>query len=325
MDSTGLVWKSGLGKMHALESTEGETMAGLNDLLSEGSSLKTPGLGDAVGGSSNKELMANARRVLSGNWGKTLAYILLFYVLLLSVVAFFYSAFFFATTRFPGLSPSGTSPKAAATVMGVVAIGILAVSSFFYFGWCNFFRTLASEGEARLEALVQGGRRLGASMLALFLYSLIYTAVVFGGAVLSRVSLHGDLVGFILIQLFVQALPIYLYLRYSMVFFLLSDEGEDVGAVGAIRRSSEIMVGFKWKLFRLFFRFFWWGVLFAGPLIAIAFLPGIPAMRPFFESYDPWVSIASSVWYVLGYWVIAPYVSTAMAPVSYTHLRAHET
>lgn len=288
-------------------------MAELTDLLSEGSPLKTPGLGDAVGRSSNKELMAAARRVLSGNWVKTLAYILLFYVLLLSVIAFFYSSLFFAATRFSSFFIDDISFKSTSMSMVAVVIGIVAVSSFFYYGWCNFFRTLASTGEARLEMLVQGGQRLGAAMFALFIYSLIYTAVVFGGTVLSRISVHGNLVGFILIQVFVQALPIYLYLRYSMVFFLLSDEGEDVGAVGAIRRSSEIMAGLKWKLFRLFFRFFWWGVLFAGPLFVVSILPGISAARSFMEAHFLLISVASSMWYVLGYWVIAPYVSTAMA------------
>ena len=47
---------------------------------------------------------------------------------------------------------------------------------------------------------------------------------------------------------------------YSMVFYILSDNPE-IGAMGALNKSKEMMVGFKWKLFCLHLSFIGWALL----------------------------------------------------------------
>ena len=48
--------------------------------------------------------------------------------------------------------------------------------------------------------------------------------------------------------------------RYSMVFYILSDNPE-IGAMEALNRSKEMMIGFKWKLFCLHLSFIGWALL----------------------------------------------------------------
>jgi uncharacterized membrane protein len=50
------------------------------------------------------------------------------------------------------------------------------------------------------------------------------------------------------------------YYRYSMVFYILSDNPE-ISAMDALKRSKEMMVGFKWKLFCLHLSFIGWALL----------------------------------------------------------------
>lgn len=48
--------------------------------------------------------------------------------------------------------------------------------------------------------------------------------------------------------------------RYSMTFYIITDEPELSGAA-AIKKSKEMMKGHKWELFVLLFSFFWWYIL----------------------------------------------------------------
>ena len=49
-------------------------------------------------------------------------------------------------------------------------------------------------------------------------------------------------------------------LRYSQTFYILSED-ENIGSLGAISKSKEMMVGNKWKLFCLYCRFIGWFIL----------------------------------------------------------------
>ena len=48
--------------------------------------------------------------------------------------------------------------------------------------------------------------------------------------------------------------------RYSMTFYIIADNPSISGSE-AIKKSKEMMKGYKWELFVLFFSFFWWYVL----------------------------------------------------------------
>jgi uncharacterized membrane protein len=49
-------------------------------------------------------------------------------------------------------------------------------------------------------------------------------------------------------------------LAYSMTFYILADN-PDINPIDAIRKSREMMYGYKWKIFCLNLRFIGWGFL----------------------------------------------------------------
>ena len=69
-------------------------------------------------------------------------------------------------------------------------------------------------------------------------------------------------------------------LRYSQTWYILSED-KNIGALEAINKSKEMMVGNKWKLFCLYFRFFGWfilciltlglGFIVLGPYMSVSF------------------------------------------------------
>ena len=233
-------------------------MADLSDFMADGGSLKTPGLGDAIGGSSNKELMAEARRVLSGNWGMAVLGYVLYFVLMMS-----FSMFILTSTIFVSAigASSGTDTSSAANAMQFISqLAEMLISGAFMVGLCSFYLVIAQEGETRLEALFTGFRRFWKSFGAYFFYTL-----------------------FIVLWTFLFIIPgIIAIFRYAMVFFIVADD-EDCGALEAIRRSKEMMVGNKWKYFCLHWRFFWWGLLCA--IFPIGMLWLFPYMQTAFAKF----------------------------------------
>ncbi|MEN8254323.1 MAG: DUF975 family protein [Verrucomicrobiota bacterium] len=235
-------------------------MAGLTDLLNEGDSLKTPGLGDAFGGSSNKDLMADARVALTGNWGMAVLGYVLYAILILSFYGFIFSAAIFVGVV-SGLSGgnaegAGDAMKLIAQIVEIIISGPLTV------GFCAFFLVIAQEGETRLESLFTGFKRFGAafgayffSMLFIFLWSLLF--VIPG-----------------IIAIF----------RYAMAFFIIADD-EDCGPLEAISRSKEMMKGNKWRFFCLHWRFFWWWILATFFTFGIGYLWLIPYMQTSFAKF----------------------------------------
>ncbi len=233
-------------------------MAGLNDLLNEGGSLKTPGLDDALGGSSNKDLMAEARMVLSGNWGMAVLGYVLYCILVMS-----FSVFLFSSVLFVSIlgAASGTSPEIAVGAMQFFAqIVELLVSGAIVVGFMGFFLGIARDAEARLELLFVGFRRFWKSFGTYFFYSLF----VFLWSLLFIIP--GIIATF----------------RYAMVFFIIADD-EDCGALEALGRSKEMMKGNKWKFFCLNWRFFWWGLLCM--IIPIGMLWLVPYMQTSFAKF----------------------------------------
>ncbi len=235
-------------------------MADLTDLLGEGSTLKTPGLGDAVGGSSNKELMADARMSLSGNWGMGVLGYVLYTVFVMSFYLFVFSAAVFVGV-IGGLSGSNTA-AAAQSMKWFSQLVELFVSGAFMVGFNSYFLVIAQEGETRLECLFTGFKRFWTSFGAYFLSTL-----------------------FTILWMFLFIIPgIIAAFRYAMVYFIVADD-EDCGPLEAITRSKEMMVGNKWKFFCLNWRFFWWSLLAGIFTFGIGFLWLVPYMQTSFAKF----------------------------------------
>jgi uncharacterized membrane protein len=233
-------------------------MAGLNDLLNEGGSLKTPDLSETVGGLSNKELMADARAVLSGNWGMAILGYVLYFILVMSFSLFMFSSVIFVSAV---SSLSGINPAVALQSMQVFANLVeLLVSGAFVVGFMGFFLGIAQEGEARIELLFIGFRRFFTSFGVYFFYTL-----------------------FVALWTLLLIIPgIIAVFRYAMAFFIIADDGE-CGPLEALDRSKEMMKGNKWKLFCLHWRFFGWAVLCS--LIPIGWLWLVPYMKTSFAKF----------------------------------------
>jgi uncharacterized membrane protein len=235
-------------------------MAGLNDLLNEGGSLKDPGLADAIGGSSNKDLMADARTALSGSWGMAILGYVLYFILVMSFSLFVFSAVVFVSVM--GLL-SGINPELAVSIMQLFANLVeLVVSGAFTVGFMGFFLGIAQEGEVRLELLFIGFRRFFKSFGVYFFYTL-----------------------FVILWSLLLVIPgIIAAFRYAMAFFIIADD-EECGPLEAIGRSKEMMKGNKWKFFCLHWRFFGWALLASFFTLGIGWLWLVPYMQTTFAKF----------------------------------------
>jgi len=235
-------------------------MAGLNDLLDEGGSLGVPGLSDGVGGSTNKDLMADARMSLSGNWGMAILGYILYTVLLMSFSLFVFTAVFCVSM----ISQLGGANAVAATgAMNLFANLVeMLVSGAFMVGFAGFFLGIAQEGAARLELLFVGFQRFWKSFGTYFFYTL-----------------------FIVLWTLLFIIPgIIATFRYAMAFFIIADD-EDCGPLEAITRSKEMMKGNKWKFFCLNWRFFGWALLATFFTFGLGYLWLIPYMQTSFAKF----------------------------------------
>ena len=235
-------------------------MADLNDLLNKGGSLSTPGLADAIGGSSNKDLMADARTALTGNWGMAILGYVLYIVLMMSFSLFVMSAVVFVSVV---SSLSGINPEFAAGLMQLFANLVeLLVSGAIIVGFMGFFLGIAQEGSARLELLFIGFRRFWKSFAAYFFTTLF----IFLWSLLFIIP--GIIAAF----------------RYAMTFFIVADD-ESCGPLEAIGRSKEMMKGNKWKFFCLHWRFFGWALLASLFTLGIGWLWLVPYMQTTFAKF----------------------------------------
>jgi uncharacterized membrane protein len=235
-------------------------MAGLNDLLGEDGNLGVPGLKEGVGGSTNKDIMADARRSLSGNWGMGVLGYVLYTVLIMS-----FSMFVFTAVLFVGIvTQFGGADAAAATgAMNLFANLVeMLVSGAFMVGFCGFFLGIAQEGTARLELLFVGFQRFWKSFGTYFFYTL-----------------------FIVLWTLLFIIPgIIAAFRYAMAFFIIADDAE-CGALEALSRSKEMMKGNKWKFFCLHWRFLGWALLAMFFTFGIGFLWLVPYMQTSFAKF----------------------------------------
>lgn len=197
------------------------------------------------GATPNRELLRQARESLRGRWalavGATLLYLLV--------------------TNGPQFIPY---------LGGLV---ILFIAGPILLGWNRLFLSIVRRGTADVGQLFDGfkmfGRTLWAYWLIYFFISL-WCLFLFIPAILAAVLIpmvkdkpEGVVLLVILLSpLILLALvpAIRAALSYAQTFYVLSDHPETT-AREAIRQSKQMMVGFKWKLFWLPWRFIGWAIL----------------------------------------------------------------
>lgn len=194
---------------------------------------------------SNRDLMADARAALAGNWGLAIGGVLV-YLLVMVVLAIPYLG----------------------SILSFIITGPLML------GWYLFFLMLARRQPGSVGMIFDGFKQFGTGFLAYLLMALLVFAWALPGivviiimAVLSLKPLLGGQMPsvemmVILVPLLILALipAIIAQFRYSMTYFVINDT-PGIGPMEAIQRSSQIMRGNKWKLFCLQCRFIGWSFL----------------------------------------------------------------
>ena len=211
----------------------------------------------------NHELLGSARERLAGNWASAIGGV--FTINLLSMAA-------------DSIPLIGTLLNLA--VSGPLQVGISRL-------WLN----LARRREVRAGMVFEGFQTFSASLTV---YLGLLFVVLAGGlaaglpaflylAHLEQANIPAGtpdtLPTLILLALPAVAAVIYLLLRFGLVFFLYLDHPLKP-FTERLRRSSELMVGYKWQVFRLFSRFALWALCTLGPALAVYLLEGGSAEAP---------------------------------------------
>lgn len=247
-----------MGNIRALILFMGICMAGLNDLVADGGKLAVPSLSSSIGGSTNKELMADARTSLSGRWGTAMLGYVLYGLLILSFMIFLVSALLFICAK--NSADSTEFMMKIGMLAPVLALVEFLLSGPIMVGFVAFFLGISQAGDVRMDLLFAGFKRFWKSIgvylffgLFVFLWSLLLVV-------------PGIIAAF----------------RYAMAYYVIADD-EDCGPLEALSRSKEMMKGHKWKFFCLHWRFFGWTILCS--IIPIGWLWLVPYMRTSYAKF----------------------------------------
>ena len=158
----------------------------------------------------NKELMAEARESLSGNWGLAIGTFLVYGIIISSL-------------QFIPVVGS----VLALFIAGPMLVGV------------SMFSLSLSRGEnARLEQIFEGFKNYGTVLGAYLLMVL-----------------------FIFLWVLLLIIPgIIAAIAYSQTFYILAED-DTIGSMDALKKSKEMMDGYKWKYFCLGLRFIGWALL----------------------------------------------------------------
>jgi len=172
---------------------------------------------------SNQALMAQALKSLSSKWGIAIGSWLVFVLL---------TVFSFNTTIWEWQGDNGENYKSSLDIIGWIIAGPLSL------GFTSIILLISRNKKPHFTLLFSGFKRFAVSLSAYLL-----------------------MVIFMILWLLLLIIPgIIAVLRYSQTWYILSED-KNIGALEAINKSKEMMIGNKWKLFCLYFRFFGWFVL----------------------------------------------------------------
>ncbi|MEQ1561498.1 MAG: DUF975 family protein [Nitrospira sp.] len=122
-------------------------------------------------------------------------------------------------------------------------------------GLAMFYLSVSRNKNANFEQIFEGFKRFQTSLityLLMVLYILLWSLLLIVPGIIASIS-------------------------YSMTFFILADDAS-IGPREALDKSKKMMMGYKWKLFCLGFRFFGWAIL-AVLTFGIGFIWLIPYMQ----------------------------------------------
>ena len=243
-----LVWNAAMGNQWA----KAASVAGLFGQLPPGIPAATEaGAGwdpaaTFTSATANRDLMAQARSALDGNWGKAIGGFLIF-TLIMCVLAII--------------------PVAGGLISFVIS-GPMMV------GWALFWLNLARNNGAEIGQLFDGFKLFANAfvtylliMLLMIAWSMpvfvvgIVVAVIVAKSAMAQGAAALVTMWYLLPLVLVAAIPaVIAQYRYSQAYYILSDV-PGIGPMDAIRRSTQLMKGNKWKLFCLQCRFIGWGFL----------------------------------------------------------------
>ena len=151
-----------------------------------------------------------------------------------------------------------------ATLSFIPYVGIITnvlVYGPLYLGLAIFTLSLARNQEIQVNQLFKGFDKFILSFsayLQIVLFTLLWTLLLIVPGIIAAIS-------------------------YSMTFYILVDD-DTISAGGAIKKSKEMMYGYKWKYFCLSWRFFGWALLCVLTL-GIGVLWLVPYMQVSFAKF----------------------------------------
>ena len=143
------------------------------------------------------------------------------------------------------------------------AIALLIITGPFALGLTIFSLSLSRKQDAELSQIFEGFKKFGVSLGAYLL-----------------------MVIFIFLWMLLLIIPgIIAAIAYSQTYYIIAED-DSIGAMDAIKKSKQMMDGYKWKYFCLGLRFIGWGLLCILTL-GIGFLWLIPYIQiSFAKFYD---------------------------------------
>ena len=231
------------GESQVCPACKDEFAQGLREGLSQ--PVRRTGSRGTGGQTPNGELRSLARDSLAGGWGMAVLVVFLFQVV-----------------QQVGAFVPIIGQLVAWLLAGPLTLGLMAYFVGLHRGEPVEVGTLFS-GFSRF---LQG---LGIYFVTTVLITLAASAAAIPGAVLIFLAYNNSPMPeedpMFIIGLFVAGVPAalvgtYMYLRYALVYYIANDYPE-LGVVGAIKRSAEMMVGRKGKFFMLGLSFIGWHIL----------------------------------------------------------------
>ena len=194
-------------------------------------------------GTANSILMLRARKALSGKWWFAVGLCFVFFIVILIIVIFI-------------------------AIMPIIGILIfLAVGGSLMFGMYNTMLSIARGKKVVFNQILNGFSRYMVSDLT-FLYRSIVVSVlaflcmgifIFIWSISFVILVITMDISYSLLILLVMSVSI-VAISYSITFFIMADN-PNIHPLKAIRKSKQMMYGYKWKFFCLCCRFIGWTYL----------------------------------------------------------------